>query len=126
MTKSRRFLLGFEPIFEGGWLHKGRRAREWNAEGEIVALSILGDVTIDLAAAKTRPSEIRIRAYAIGRDVDIIVPTGTYVLLKGRADNDHLKNEVPADSLNRSDLTVIVTGHTCFGDVTTRLPVPIS
>ena len=68
MKEPRRYLLGLEPIFEGGWLHKGRRARDWNVEKELVAISLLGDVTIDLTNVKSLPSEIRINAYAIGRD----------------------------------------------------------
>ena len=74
MKESRRYLLGLEPIFEGGWLHKGTRAQGWNVEKELVAVSLLGDVTIDLTHVKSLPSEIEIHAYAIGRDVDVIVP----------------------------------------------------
>ncbi len=91
---ARRWLLGLEPFFEGGWLHKGDRARTWDVENELTGLSILGDVTIDLSEVKSLPPQITIEAYALGRDVDIVVPADARVELIGRANNDHLNNEV--------------------------------
>ena len=48
-SKRTRWLLGLEPIFEGGWLHRGKRAQSWDVESELVAVALLGDVTIDLS-----------------------------------------------------------------------------
>jgi predicted membrane protein len=121
MKEPRRYFLGLEPIFEGGWLHKGKRALGWNVEKDLVAVSVLGDVTIDLTNVKSLPSEIRIDAYAIGRDVDIIVPAGTHVEMGGRANNDHLNNGAPSVPLATGVRTVKITGHTFIGDVTTRV-----
>jgi len=45
----RRWLVGLEPIFEGGWLHKGKRAQRWDVEDELSAVALFGDVTIDLS-----------------------------------------------------------------------------
>ena len=120
MKEPRRYLLGLEPVFEGGWLHKGDRARDWNVEKELVAVSILGDVTIDLTSVKSLPSEIEIHAYAIGRDVDVIVPSGTHVEMSGRAHNDHLNNLAPSVPMAKGTRSVKITGHTIIGDVTTR------
>jgi predicted membrane protein len=120
MDKKRRYLLGLEPIFEGGWLHKGKRAHDWNVEKELVAVSILGDVTIDLTKVKSLPSEVQIDAYAIGRDVDIIVPARTHVQMNGRANNGHLNNGAPSVPSTTNMHTIRVTGHTFLGDVTTR------
>jgi predicted membrane protein len=120
MKEPRRYLLGLEPIFEGGWLHKGRRARDWNVEKELVAISLLGDVTIDLTNVKSLPSEIRINAYAIGRDVDVIVPPGTHVEMDGRANNGHLNNGAPSVPISKETHSIKINGHTFIGDVTTR------
>ena len=120
-TKRTRWLLGLEPIFEGGWLHRGKRARSWEVESKLVALAVLGDVTIDLAQAKTLPAEIAINAYAGLRDVDVLVGTNTHVELSGRANNDHLRNDVPAVSEDRREHVVHIHGHTALGDVTVRV-----
>jgi predicted membrane protein len=120
MKEPRRYLLGLEPLFEGGWPHKGNRARDWNVEKELVAVSIFGDVTIDLTNVKSLPSDIEIHAYAIGRDVDVIVPAGTHVEMSGRAHNDHLNNGAPSVPMAEGTRSVKITGHTFIGDVTTR------
>jgi predicted membrane protein len=117
---ARRWLLGLEPFFEGGWLHKGDRARAWDVENELTGLSVLGDVTIDLSEVKSLPRELHIEAYALGRDVDIIVPSGTRVELTGRAGNDHLNNEVVSDPGESPPFFVRITGHTFLGDVQVR------
>ena len=120
-SKRTRWLVGLEPIFEGGWLHRGKRARSWDVESKLVAVAAFGDVTIDLAQAKTVPDEIAIHAYAGLRDVDVLVGTNTHVELSGRANNDHLRNEVPAVPDDRRELVVHVYGHTALGDVTVRV-----
>jgi predicted membrane protein len=117
---ARRWLLGLEPVFEGGWLHKGVRARAWDVENHLIGLSVLGDVTIDLSEVKSLPQELHIEAYALGRDVDIIVPAGTRVELAGRANNDHLNNEVVSDPGGSAPFRVRITGHTFLGDVHVR------
>jgi hypothetical protein len=81
--ERRRWLLGLDPIFEGGWLHKGRRARQWDVESELIALSLLGDVTVDLADTKSAPAQVVIKAFALGRDIDVSVAPGTHVELSG-------------------------------------------
>jgi hypothetical protein len=116
--RRRRWLLGLEPIFEGGWLHKGRRARRWDVEPELVALALLGDVTIDLAATRSAPDQVVVNAYAIFRDVDVLVAPGTHVELAGRANNDHLNNDAPPVPEQRRDRVVRIQGHTLLGDVT--------
>ena len=120
-SKRTRWLLGLEPIFEGGWLHRGKRARSWDVESKLVAVAAFGDVTIDLAQAKTVPDEIAINAYAGLRDVDVLVGTTTHVELHGRANNAHLRNDVPAVPEDRREHVVHVHGHTALGDVTVRV-----
>jgi hypothetical protein len=110
-----------EPIFEGGSLHRGKRAQSWDVESKLVAVAAFGDVTIDLTQAKTVPDEIAIHAYAGLRDVDVLVGTNTHVELSGRANNGHLRNDVPAVPDDRREHVVHVHGHTALGDVTVRV-----
>lgn len=118
--RRRRWLLGLEPVFEGGWLHKGARARKWDVEPELVALSLLGDVTVDLAGARSVPTEVSVRAYAIFRDVDVVVAKVTHVELSGRANNGHLNNDVTTVPEDQRDRIIRIHGHTFLGDVTAR------
>jgi predicted membrane protein len=113
-------LLGLEPFFEGGWFHKGDRARVWDVENELIGLSVLGDVTIDLSEVKSLPRDLHIEAYALGRDVDIIVPSGTHVEFAGRANNGHLNDETASESGESAPVRVRITGHTFLGDVHVR------
>ena len=82
--KRRRRLLGFEPIFEGGWLHKGARARSWDVGDELDAIALLGDVTVDRFEAKHTPASIKIDAWTIFRDVDVTVGDDAHVEMFGR------------------------------------------
>jgi len=115
-----RWLLGFEPIFEGGWFHQGKRAQTWDVEEELGALALLGDVTIDLTNSKGLPSVVDIEAFAIGRDVDVLVRPGTRVELSGRADNDQLNSSADDVDSTEADHLVRITGHTFLGDVTVK------
>jgi hypothetical protein len=122
--RRRRWLLGVEPIFEGGWLHRGARARRWDVEDELIAVSVLGDVTVDLAAAQTLPAVVVVKAFALGRDVDVLVANGTRVELSGRPGNDHLTNEVPPVDEDHRVQIVRIQAHTGLGDVTVRVANP--
>jgi len=116
--QRRRWLLGLEPIFEGG--RQGKSARVWDVEDELIAVALLGDVTIDLTRARSVPAEIAIEAYAIGRDVDVFVGEGTHVELFGGVLKGDLSNNVPFVPEERRELVLRIHGHTVFGDVTVR------
>jgi hypothetical protein len=118
--RPQRWLLGLEPIFEGGWFHRGRRARRWDVEPRLDAIALFGDVEIDLTAARTSPDQVQITAYAIGRDIDVLVPAGTHVELSGRRHNDHLANRVPVVLEADRHRSVRIVGHTFLGDITVR------
>ena len=117
---SRRWLLGIEPFFEGGWFHKGSRSRSWDVEETLGAISLLGDVTIDLTSPRSMPPNVGVQAYAIGRDVEVLVRPGTRVELSGRANNDHLNNRVADIAVTDDDHLIKITGHTFLGDVIVR------
>jgi predicted membrane protein len=117
--KRRRWFLGIEPLFEGG--RRGRKAQEWEVEDELVAVAILGDVTIDLSQTRRAPREIDIEAYALIRDVDVLVPAGTHVELFGGVLRGDLENSVPVLSDEQRERVVRIHGHCVFGDVTARV-----
>jgi hypothetical protein len=115
----RRWFVGLEPIFEGG--RRGGRARAWDVEDELVAVALLGDVTIDLSHTRSAPAEIAIDAYAIFRDVDVLVAEGTSVELSGRGLRGRLRNDVPAVEPGRRAHAIRIHGRTVLGDVTARV-----
>ncbi len=115
----RRWLLALDPVFEAG--RKGKRAQTWDVEEELIAVALLGDVTIDLSDTKSVPPEVHIEAYAILRDVDVLVGEGTHVELGGGVLRGDLSNEVPPVSEDRRTRTVTINGHSLVGDITVRL-----
>jgi len=116
--KRRRWFLGLDPIFEAG--RRGRRAQVWNVEDELIAVAILGDVTIDLSQPKYAPAEIDINAYATLRDVEVLVAEGTHVELCGGVLRGDLIDDVPAVPEQQRRRVVRVHGHCLLGDVTVR------
>jgi predicted membrane protein len=116
--KRRRYFLGLEPIFEGG--RRGKHAQTWDVEDELVAVALLGDVSIDLSQTRSMPAEVAIEAYAILRDIDVLVSEGTRVELSGGVVRGDLRNEAPAVSEEQSEHTVRVQGHSLLGDVNVR------
>ncbi len=116
--RRRRWFLGLEPIFEGG--RKGKSAQTWDVEDELVAVALFGDVTIDLSQARSAPREMAIDAYAILRDVDVLVSAGTHVELSGGVVRGDLRNAVPDVPEDRRERTVHIQGHSLLGDVTVR------
>ncbi len=117
--KRRRWLVAVDPIFEAG--RQGTAAQRWDVEDELIAVAIFGDVTIDLSQTKSAPAELVINAYAIFRDVDVLVTADTHVELFGGMFRGELRNDVPAPPKSAPDRTVRIHGHSVFGDVTVRV-----
>jgi predicted membrane protein len=117
--KRRRWLVAVDPIFEAG--RQGTSAHRWDVEDELVAVAILGDVTIDLSHNKSAPQQVVINAYAIFRDVDVLVAADTHVELYGGVFKGDLRNDVPAPAQSAPDRMVRIHGHSVFGDVTVRV-----
>lgn len=117
----RRWLLGLEPVFEGGWLHKCARARSWEVEPRIAAVALFGDVVVDLVGTKSLPALVELRAYPVLRDVDVFVPEGMAVEVTGRWVADHVKSEVPDIPADRRARVLRVISHTFRGDVNIRV-----
>ena len=116
--RRRRWLLALDPVFEAG--RQGERARAWDVEDELIAVALLGDVTIDLSQTGNAPAEIDIEAYAIFRDVDVLVAEGDHVELFGGVLRGDLRKDVPAVPAERRDRVIRIHGHTVLGDVTVR------
>ena len=117
--QRRRWLLALDPIIEGG--RHGKRAQAWDAEDELIAVALLGDVTIDLSRVKSAPAEIAIDAYAIFRDVDVLVAEGTHVEMSGGVLRGDLRNDVPVVPGEQRSNVIRIHGHTLLGDVTARI-----
>ncbi len=115
----RRWLLALDPIIEGG--RHGKRAQAWDVEDELIAVALLGDVTIDLSQVKGAPAEIDIDAYAILRDVDVLVAEGTHVEMSGGVLRGELRNAVPVVPEEQRRNVIRIHGHTLLGDVTARI-----
>ena len=77
-------------------------------------------MTIDLSQAKSVPAEVDIDAYAIFRDVDVLVAPGTHVELSGGVLLGDLRNTAPAVPEEQRNRVVRVHGHTVLGDFTAR------
>lgn len=120
----RRWLLGLEPVFEGGWLHKGARARSWEVEEQLVAVALFGDVVVDLAGAKSLPAFVELHAHPLLRDVDVLVPEGTAVDVTGRWVADHVRSAVPDVPADRRTRVLRVVSHAFRGDVNIRVVAP--
>jgi predicted membrane protein len=112
-------LLAIDPVFEGG--RRGKRAQAWDVEDELIAVAILGDVTIDLSQTRSAPHDVDIEAYALLRDVDVLVPEGTHVELSGGVLRGELENHVPPIAEDQRARVVRIHGHCLLGDVTARL-----
>jgi hypothetical protein len=93
----------------------------WDVEDELVAIAVLGDVMVDLAGARTLPPVLLVKAFALGRDVDVHVAEGTHVELSRRPRKDHLSNDVPSVDENRRKNVVYIQAHAGIGDVTVRV-----
>jgi metallophosphoesterase superfamily enzyme len=117
--RRRRWLLALDPIIEGG--RHGKRAQAWDVEDELIAVALLGDVTIDLSQVKSAPAEIDIDAYAILRDVDVLVAEGTHVEMSGGVLRGDLRNAVPVVPEEQRCNVIRIHGHTLLGDVTARI-----
>jgi hypothetical protein len=117
--RPRRWLLALDPVIEGG--RRGKRAQAWDVEDELIAIALLGDVTIDLSQVRSSPAEIDIEAYAILRDVDVLVAADSHVEMSGGVLRGDLHNAVPAVPEQHRRNVIRIHGHTLVGDVTARI-----
>jgi hypothetical protein len=116
--------VAIDPVFEGGrW---GARARAWNVENELIAVAILGDVTIDLSETSSAPAKISIDAYTFIRDVVVLVADGTHVEIDGAGVlggvlHGTVSCDVPAVPEAVRGQVVRLHGRPMFGDISVCL-----
>jgi hypothetical protein len=68
------------------------------------------------------PSSVAVvKAFAFGRDVDVLVAERTHGEISGRRRNDYLINDVPSIAEEDRDQIVRIHAHTGLGDVTVRI-----
>lgn len=84
---------------------------------ELVALSVLGDVMLDLRAAHVPSGEVSIAATAVLGDVKIIVPDGVEVRLSGFAVLGDRRVRIRESPPGRTTPVVHVRAHAVLGDV---------
>ncbi|ETK32475.1 DUF1707 SHOCT-like domain-containing protein [Microbispora sp. ATCC PTA-5024] len=60
-----------------------KRHGKWRIDQEIAAVSVMGDVTLDLRQAEVRTPEVDILATCVMGDIKVIVPDGVDVELSG-------------------------------------------
>ncbi|MGH3241719.1 MAG: DUF1707 SHOCT-like domain-containing protein [Spirillospora sp.] len=86
-------------------------------EGPLEAVSVMGDVELDLRGAQVPSGEVSVTATAVMGDVKIIVPDGVAVELSGRNILGDRKVSV-RDPLPGARVPVVrVTAHAVMGDV---------
>ncbi len=81
-----------------------------------------GTLTIDLSKANLGGRDITISAWAIVRDVEVIVSRDTHIELSGSVVWGDLTSTVPPASSTHDSSVVRIEGHALFGDVEVRLP----
>jgi hypothetical protein len=78
-----------------------------------------GDVRLDLRQARISEPEIRIHAWALFGDIDVLVPEGVEVDVQARSKLGHVKQETGAAPVAGAP-RVVLTGGSVFGDVKVR------
>ncbi|MEU8797529.1 DUF1707 domain-containing protein [Spirillospora sp. NPDC048819] len=86
-------------------------------DGPLEAVSVMGDVVLDLRRAQVPTGEIHISATAVMGDVKIIVPDGVSVELSGHAFLGDRKIAVREPQPGAPVPVVHVTAHAVMGDV---------
>ena len=93
----------------------------WRVPGEIRAMSVFGDVSLDLRDAVLAARETRIRAHSILGTVEITIPPEMRVIDSGLALLGGREIPVDSDEAGGPNATVLrVTGVSLFGMLTIR------
>ncbi len=115
----------FAPPAQGGRARKwvvallgdAKRTGTWRIDGGIGAVSVMGDVVLDLREAEVRGREVDIVATCVMGDIKIIVPDGVDVELSGVTILGDKKVQVVEAPRGQSAPVVRVTAYVLMGDV---------
>jgi hypothetical protein len=94
-----------------------KRNGTWRIDQEIGAVSVMGDVTLDLRQAEVRTPEVEITATCVMGDLKIIVPDGVDVELSGVAIMGDKKVQVVEAPAGQNAPVVKVRAFVLMGDV---------
>ncbi|WP_203883164.1 DUF1707 SHOCT-like domain-containing protein [Planotetraspora kaengkrachanensis] len=94
-----------------------KRNGTWRIDQEIGAVSVMGDVTLDLREAEVRTPEVEITATCVMGDLKIIVPDGVDVQLSGVAIMGDKKVQVVEAPAGQNAPVVKVKAFVLMGDV---------
>ena len=86
-------------------------------DGPLEAVSVMGEVVLDLRGAQVPTGEVSISATAVMGDVEIIVPDGVSVELSGHAFLGERRIDVREARPGAPVPVIRVTGYACLGDV---------
>ncbi|GAA0912673.1 DUF1707 SHOCT-like domain-containing protein [Nonomuraea longicatena] len=94
-----------------------KRRGKWRVDSDLAALSVMGDVVLDLREAEVRTDVIDITAIAVMGDVKIIVPDGVEIDLDGFALMGDKKVDVLEAPHGMRVPVVRVHGYALMGDI---------
>lgn len=96
-----------------------RRAGAWLVPASSRWASVFGDVVLDLREATVSSEEITIDAGSVFGDIQLLVPEGVFVEVRGKTLFGDVKQEAGGTAPSGAPRVVLV-GHTVFGDVRVR------
>jgi hypothetical protein len=95
-----------------------KRTGTWAVPAETAFRTWFGDVKLDLRRARISSTEIRIHAWSLFGDIDLLVPEGVLVDVRASATLGGVKQE-PTDHVPGAPV-IVLTGGTVFGDIKVR------
>ncbi len=96
-----------------------KRSGPWQLPARSGWSSVFGDVVLDLREARVPAGEIAIDVRSVFGDVELLVPEGVLVEVRGRAFFGDVKQEAGL-AASAGAPRIVLTGSTIFGDVRVR------
>lgn len=97
------------------------RTGRWAAARRTTALSVIGDVRLDLREVLQPGETLEIECWSLIGDVRVLVPPGTEVVVEGGALLGDVKTESDVDPATpRTGAQLILKGYLLIGDVRVR------
>lgn len=96
-----------------------KRSGPWQLPARSGWSTVFGDVVLDLREARVPAGEIVIDARSVFGDVELLVPEGVLVEVRGRVFFGDVKQEAGLAATAGAP-RIVLTGSTIFGDVRVR------
>ena len=110
---------GTAPVKHSSLFGDVRRSGRWQVPERSRWESVFGDVVLDLREARVTAPEVTIDAGSFFGDVELLVPEGVLVEVRGRAVFGSIKQEA-GDTASPAAPRIVLVGGTVFGDVKVR------